>query len=271
MIQFARASLLLALCVALSSGAKAVVFGEDARLTADQYAQKHHLDAGDVKRRHAASGVIHCGNARGAGQLTLSNSVITTAAHVLFNERGEPRGDSAHCAFTATINGEDVTSAIDTASVITGATSPYAGPAVHDWAVARLMRPMIGATPYRLGVSAQSGQDIRFVARGHQDWGAGNVMSMEKCALRNGLASGAEGTREFAFDCDAGDGASGGAVLNDSSGSLMAVFVGYRSTAPQAAQPFSMQHYNFAVSIDGAFRRAVQTAASQSSDLSAAR
>lgn len=246
-----------------------VVFGPDARLTAQQFAERNHLDAAEVKRRHAASGVIHCGVARGAGQLTLTNDIITTAAHVFYDERGELRGDSAHCFFTVTLPDGEATVAIDVSSIIAGAKSPYTGPAVHDWAVARLLRPINGATPYALGPAARTSQDIEFVARGHSDWGAGSAMSMQDCQLRDMLSSGSEGTREFAFDCDAGVGASGGAVLTTGEARLLGVFVGYRSVAPGEALPFSMQHYNFGVTVDGAFRRAVEAAAATPAAVSA--
>ena len=39
---------------------------------------------------------------------------------------------------------------------------------------------------------------------------------------------------------------------------VMAVFVGYRSVAPDEPLPFSARHYNFAVTVEGAFRRAVE-------------
>ena len=42
----------------------------------------------------------------------------------------------------------------------------------------------------------------------------------------------------------------------------MAIFVGYRSVAPDQALPFSPTHYNFAVTVEGAFRRAVERQAS---------
>jgi hypothetical protein len=239
-----------------------VVFGDHPRLTAEQFASENHLDLGDVKRRHAASGVIHCGNARGAGQLTLADNVITTAAHVLFDEHGQLRGDSGHCFFTSTVADQEVSTAIDVASVISGNSDPYSKPAVHDWAVARLLRPVKGATPYGLGAPARAAEGIEFVARGHSDWGAGSAMSMEDCRLHDALSTGSEGTREFSFDCDAGVGASGGAVLSAPGSRLLAVFVGYRSIAPDRTMPFSTQHYNFAVTIEGAFRRAVETAAS---------
>ena len=245
-----------------------VVFGPDARLSIQDFATRNHLDAASVARNHAASGVIHCGIARGAGQLTLTDNVITTAAHVFFDEHGELRGDRGHCVFTAIVSGQEVTTAIDVSSIVAGDKQPYAHPAVHDWAVARLMRPIVGAAPYALGPSAQAGSAIEFVARGHSDWGGGKAMSLEDCKLRDLLSTGGEGTREFSFDCDAGVGASGGALLAPGN-KLLGVFVGYRSIAPDQAMPFSTQHYNFAVSVDGAFRKAVETVAATPAAISA--
>ena len=238
---------------------RVVVFGVDARETAEEFASDHHLDARSIRRQHAASGVIRCGNARGAGQLTLSNDVVTTAAHVFFNEAGQPRADSEHCQFVVEAEGQEIATSIDVGSVVAGSADPYHESAVHDWAVARLRRPLREAIPYALG--APSGDaPVRFVARGHVDWGAGREMSMENCRLRDGLEAGAEGTREFSFDCAAGLGASGGALLNASGSRLLAIFVGFRSEAPERRMAFSPRNYNFAVTVEGAFRRAVENA-----------
>ena len=97
-----------------------VVFDIDSRETAEEFAIGHHLDARQIRRQHAASGVIRCGNARGAGQLTLSNDVVTTAAHVFINEAGQPRGDSAHCLFVVEAEGQEITTSIDVGSIVTG-------------------------------------------------------------------------------------------------------------------------------------------------------
>jgi hypothetical protein len=87
-------------------------------------------------------------------------------------------------------------------------------------------------------------------------------MSMEACHLHDQLSVGQEGTREFSFDCETGDGASGGAVLmGDDQMQLGAILVGWRSNKPYRAVQFSPTHYNFAVSIEGAFRTAVLDAA----------
>jgi hypothetical protein len=238
-----------------------VVFGERGRLTEAEFARQNGADPGDVARRHAASGIIHCGNARGAGQLTLANNIVTTAAHVLFNESGALRGDKAHCTFTAAIAGQINVTSIDVASIVAGATDPYRSSPAQDWAVARLMRPIEGAHAYAIGAPPRAGGAVEFAARGHADWGGASALSLQNCALGDMLAQGSAGTREFSFDCDAGIGASGGALLDPTGARLDAIFVGYRSRSPDRAAPFSPQHYNFAVTVEGAFARAVATMA----------
>jgi hypothetical protein len=239
---------------------RVVVFGAETRQTLDGFARRNHLDLGDLKRRHAASGVIHCGNARGAGQLTLADNVVTTAAHVFYDETGALRADAAHCAFTATVEGQEINVPVDTRTIVAGSANPYVTAAAHDWAVARLARAVPSATPYGLGIPSGN-LAIRFVARGHSDWGAGRELSLEACRLRDGLSQGDEGTREFAFDCAAGVGASGGALLDAEGEKLLAVFVGFRSVAADQRLAFSPFNYNFAVTVEGAFRRAVIEAA----------
>lgn len=239
---------------------KVVVFGAETRQTLEGFARRNHLDLAALERRHAASGVIHCGNARGAGQLTLADNVVTTAAHVFYDEAGAMRADAAHCAFTATVEGREFSVPVDAKSIVAGTTDPYATAAAHDWAVARLTRAVPGVAPYGLGDPA-SNLPIRFAARGHSDWGAGRELSLEACRLRDNLSSGQEGTREFAFDCAAGVGASGGALLDAEGDKLLAVFVGFRSVAADQRLAFSPFNYNFAVTVEGAFRRAVVEAA----------
>ena len=241
--------------------APAVTFGAEGRLTPDEFARRNHLDAGDVRRRHAASGVVRCGSVRGAGQITLSDDVITTAAHVFYDQNGKLRASGSTCVFIAEVAGEESTTLIEVGTIIAGTTTPYRDAAVHDWAVAKLARPLHGALPYGLAREAHSDAPIRFAARGHSDWGAGAGISLEACRLRQALDLGAEGTREFAFDCAAGLGASGAALLTPGGSNLVAVFVGFRSANPDRGFAFSPDHYNFAVTVEGAFRRAVERVA----------
>ena len=249
-----------ALLLGLSSQADALVFGKGSRRTVEEFAAEQKLDAGELRARFAGSGLIECGKAHGAGQLTLANDLVTTAAHVFFDERGALRAKT--CYFAMEDHGKEIRVPIDASSIVAGSTNPYAIAAVHDWAVARLVHPVEGVTPYGLADGAKQNTPIEFVARGHIDWGEGRKLSMEKCHLHDQLSAGEEGTREFSFDCETGDGASGGALMMGSSKpAIGAILVGWRSNKPFRAVPFSRTHYNFAVTIEGAFRKAVVTAA----------
>ncbi|MBI1869210.1 MAG: trypsin-like peptidase domain-containing protein [Methylocystis sp.] len=242
-----------------------MVLGADERMGVEQFAAAHKLAIDELRRAHAASGLVECGDAHGAGQLTLATNVITTAAHVFFDEQGERR--AATCNFVAEIDGEQSRIAIDMTSIVAGTLQPYAVKAVHDWAVARLTRPLDGASPYELASDLAVNDAVEFVARGHSDWGDGRRMSFQDCALRAQTNAAGDGAREFAFDCGTGDGASGGAVLlGDQHRRLGAILVGWRSANPSKTEPFSANHYNFVVSIEGAFRRAVLYAAKRGSD-----
>jgi hypothetical protein len=234
-----------------------VVFGTDGRASFDDFAAHAQLDAADLRRRFASTGIVRCGHAHGSGQLTLADDVITTAAHVLYDQEGHLRGDSAHCQFLVQAAGQEIATDLDVAGAIVGSTNPYAESAVHDWAVVKLARPLREATPYPLTTPAAA-SPVLFVARGAIDWGQGRETSMQSCRLRDGLEQGAEGTREIAFDCSTNVGASGAGLLDGEGRGLMAIFVGYRSVAPDQALPFSATHYNFAVTVEGAFRRAVE-------------
>ena len=239
-----------------------VVFGQDARRLPQVYAEEHHLVADDLIRSHAASGLIRCGNAHGAGQLTLTDDVLTTAAHVFYDENGLLRAPT--CSFDVTVNGSELHIPIDLGSIVAGSTRPYEAAVAHDWAVARLTHAVSGVRPYGIADDVGENEPITFISRGHIDWGEAKKLSMQDCLLHNKLSESAEGTREFSFDCDTGDGASGGALMFDRNLTRIgAILVGWRSNKPFKAVPFSRTHYNFAVSLEGAFRRAVFAAAGQ--------
>ena len=234
-----------------------VVFGEDGRATFEDFAAHKKLDAADLRRRYAATGIVRCGRAHGSGQLTLADDVVTTAAHVLYDKEGRLRGDAASCQFVVQAGAQEIAINLEVAGAIVGSTRPYAESAVHDWAVVKLARPLREARPYPLSTAAAAAP-VLFVARGAVDWGEGVETSLQTCRLRDGLEQGAEGTREFGFDCSTNVGASGAGLLDAEGRGLMAIFVGYRSVEPDQALAYSATHYNFAVTVEGAFRRAVE-------------
>jgi hypothetical protein len=248
---------------AVSSSARVVpvvAFGKDSRQSPEAFASEHHLDLDELRSAHSASGLIQCGDAHGAGQLTLSSNVVTTAAHVFFDENGIRR--SATCTFDVYAAGQLQHVPINLASIVAGSTNPYAVAPAHDWAVAKLMRHVPDARPYGIASDIHANEVTTFIARGHIDWGEAKRLSMEECLMHDQLSAAEEGTREFSFDCETGDGASGGALMFDKTRTQIgAILVGWRSNHPFKATPFSRTHYNFAVTMEGAFRKAVFAAA----------
>ena len=125
----------------------------------------------------------------------------------------------------------------------------------------KLARPLPEATPYPLAAPrAKSRSASSRAARS-----IGTAAAACRCRIlppARRAENGAEGTREFSFDCSANVGASGSGLLDGDGKGLVAMFVGYRSVAPDQALPFSPTHYNFAVTVEGAFRKAVERQAS---------
>lgn len=245
--------------VAGVAATQVLVLGKDNRSGEQEFATSHKIEIEPLRRAHAASGIVECGDSHGAGQLTVSNDVITTAAHVFFDEQGARRAKT--CDFVVQLEGVQRRVQIDMTSIIAGARRPYATKAVHDWAVAKLDHSLDDIIPYELATDFAVNEAVEFVARGHSDWGGGSLMSFEDCRLRIQTDQMKSGPREFAFDCNTGDGASGGAVLlGEDHRRLGAILVGWRSNDPTKRTAFSPNNYNFVVTVEGAFRRAVAEA-----------
>ncbi len=201
--------------------------------------------------RNAATGHVSCGSGSGTAQLVGAQNVIITAGHVLFDRQGMRAPQSA-CTFTLVINGERQTFPIDTTRIRAGTLQPYAMPASFDWAMARLAAPVTGAMPYAFGASPTAGQAVTLVSG--RTLGVTRGVITEDCQVRALRA--AEGGREALLDCSAQSGDSGAALL-DRAGRIVAIYVGFRSIAPQTRQVFSAEHYNFAVSVNPRMRTAV--------------
>jgi len=192
-----------------------------------------------------ATGLVRCGNRVGTAQLVLRRDIIVTAAHVLVGAGGE-------CVFVPRMgSGESI--AIQTATIRAGSRSPLSQAATSDWAVARLAAPVPSATPYALAAQAPQVGAVTMCAAGN---GGPTQFGAENCTVRSVTKTAGDGVRELAIDCSGSPGGSGGAIINQS-GAIAGIYVGDRSTNPGEAQPYSKTHYNFAITIEGAFRRAV--------------
>src|ERR1700731_2231585 len=98
-----------------------VVFGKNSRRSVEEFAAEQKLDPAELRTRFAGSGLIECGDAHGAGQLTLANDLVTTAAHVFFDEKGASRAKT--CFFAIENHGKELRVRIDLGSIAPGRTN----------------------------------------------------------------------------------------------------------------------------------------------------
>lgn len=232
----------------------AVSMSQDRRVSPEEFARRAGVDTGELVDQVGATGLVRCGAATGTGQLTLRNDVITTAAHVLIDQFGKRR---IGCVFEpAMAGGAPVPLIYET--IQTGSTMPLSERATRDWAVARLVAPVKGVHPYRVGPAGASPAAILMCAGGNR---ADAAIGMEKCSTRRVIGKAHDGIREIAIDCNAGPGSSGAALI--AGDKAVGIYVGYRSANPSKAQAYSDRHYNFAITIEGPFKRALMSAAQQ--------
>jgi len=228
----------------------AISMEKDRRAAPEEFARRAGLSLQDEV---GATGLVRCGPATGTGQLTVRNNVITTAAHVLIDERGQRR---VGCMFEPMTGLGPIP--IDYESIQTGSAMPLSNRATKDWAVARLVAPVRGANPYAVASSLSLPSIILMCAGGNKAFAA---MGMERCNARKVIGKAADGIREIAIDCNAGPGSSGAALLSGKK--VLGIYVGYRSKHPERAQAFSDTHYNFAITVEGPFKRALLAASGQ--------
>jgi hypothetical protein len=198
-------------------------------------------------QRFGAIGLVRCGNVVGTAQLVLHRDVIVTAAHVLVG----PEARGGNCMFLPGMgSGQPV--AIQTETIRAGSQAPLSQAATRDWAVARLAAPVF-ASPYALAAPGTQPGTVTLCAGGN---GSPTHFGTETCTVRRVVKVAPDGIRELAIDCSASPGGSGAALLS-SKGTIAGIYVGDRSTSPAEAQAFSDTHYNFGITIDGAFRHAL--------------
>ena len=246
----------------------AILIDGDDRLSPADYARANGLSPSQMDGRFGATGVVRCGGAVGTGQLVEASNMLVTAAHVLVAPGGAPRGTGEECTFEIDAGGERQRVPILVERAVSGAREPYAMPAIHDWAVAPLLYPVRAVRPYALAPAMKVPGPVVLVAAARS--GGVESHSLELCSARQVTAQGPEGLREVALDCDAEGGTSGSALLTPKGG-LVGLYVGFRSAHPGTPGPFSMSHYNFALTVEGPLRHAIMSAARRSEPLTASR
>lgn len=243
-----------------SAGLVGVLLASIAHLTAPATAAERRVIVGHEGRvpldatalpRYAATGIVECGGVRGIGQVTGAGDVVSSAAHVFFDEQGRSRATRGACVFVVeTGDGRQRVPLIPDGQLC-GSTSPYATAGRHDWAMARLARPIPGVRPYEIGGLVATGDPIAVVA-----WESG-VETVQICRVRD-VVTGDGGARELRTDCTGFDGMSGAAYLTvGRRPRIVGVHVGFRSVDPDRTADYSDHHYTFGTAVGGVFRRAL--------------
>ena len=244
--------------------ADAVTLVSDARLTLPEFARKTGQDPALFESRYAATGMVVCSGVYSTAQLTLRDDVVTTAAHAFYDTDGNPRGDLSTCHFNIMAEGEQLSIPLDVQSLHVGSRNPYAVSPVHDWAVVKLVKSVPAAQPYGIGKLGNIGMPIVMLAHRHRGWVNDGRKAIEACTIRTESRIDRVSAREIAIDSSAGEGASGSAIMTPGkSGSMVGLYVGWRSTHPDRPGPFSATHMNFGVAVEGPFRNAILATATE--------
>ena len=98
-----------------SAGERRVVIGRDGREPLSERGA----------RAHVATGMVECGGMRGIGQVTGADDVVTTAAHVFFDEAGRPRSERGDCVFVVDGPAGRLRVPLAPDARLCGSTTPY--------------------------------------------------------------------------------------------------------------------------------------------------
>ncbi len=258
---------------------KVLLLGADERELFEEFAETEGFKTSEEKaeflQEFSGLGILNCGGALGTAQLTGANDVITTVAHSFFGPNCED-WRNVRCTFKPVfINHPPVT--VDPRTIT--ASCPRDNNR-KDWAVAKLAKPIAGATYFQV-----PGSDTRFrkgdgvlqvTALNFQNFRQGDRRpTFQKCAVQVANLVGA-GDRH---DCDTDGFASGSAHLDPdpsktrppsgaSRYTLKAINVAEGSgqgTPKGTAKPDESKHgfdvaagrYNVSVPVAGEFRQAI--------------
>ncbi len=207
--------------VAMPAGPPPGVIGVEGRVPFDTFAPIEAPWVYPAEQRLAASVDVQCG-ASGSGALVGQADIVLFAAHQVVALDGTLI-DIDQCSVRSLAGGPQID--VDLETLVTGRFVVETGQenrfnaevSQHDWAVARLQRPMPGVTPYTLPDPARGegdpGRTIDVVTAGAPQDNFDEDTALAQVCRYEGLAPGGADAPAALYDCDVGRGGSGSAVL----------------------------------------------------------
>jgi hypothetical protein len=235
---------------------KVAVYGTaEHRKTEQELADATGEKVGDIHERYSSTGTLVCAGNEGSAQVTLKNNIITTAAHMFFEEKTCKRiASPSDCVLTLkSLSGaEQKIKVKEQVKDGMGFKCPTIPTGDLDWAVLRLDGAATGVQPYTVeelpGKGLAEGTAVTLVAHSIDFWrkdSSGNKV-FPKHIQRNCHITKVYGAWEpgmYKGDCDATGFSSGGSILVEGAKGpiLSAIFSGQNETREQEYQSLNRE------------------------------
>jgi hypothetical protein len=203
------------------------VIGTDDRKLLSEFTIDGVADQAAMRASLAATQWLSCSDGNGSASLIYRKDVIIFSAHELLKDEAKHSQELDDCVFVVTNKeGKADHYPLLLATLDHGAAAPasqddetWNRSNQHDWAIARLARPVEGIEPYRLPEQAEVGAPgaaVTTISESTDNWRGANGMLAQNCHV---IAVEARLANRFPavmhLDCDVGKGASGSAILQD--------------------------------------------------------
>lgn len=241
----------------------AIIGPKDMRQTYEEYWQKAQKDEPrltlqDVYNKFRANGRVYCEpDNSSTGNVTLSEALVTGAAHAFYNENCTPKFTSLKQCKFYTYTGPDSVEEHDIEKVEVGTKCPKGKLEEDDWAVIRLkkrirnVRPYLGADDCELrpGKSALNfgAPTINFRPPTHPPW-------VQKCVV---VEREINAPRMSRTTCSNGGGGSGGAFACEvgENMALGGIVVESKTSNAYNYTPYSAENNSKVIPFTGKFRQ----------------
>lgn len=232
---------------------KVALLGAENRMTFADYARLKNLDEKDVRELFSATGILKCDKGGGTVQVTQSQSVVTTAGHIFFDNECKPRPFTYCKVYMYGAKGFESID-LDLSSLKTGECDKWAH--TNDWAVLKTKTPIPKKfRAYKVDPNVQpltSKDEITIVAGFAKNFEI-NGQFPPNVAECKSLGRNINGLIDF--DCDTGKGASGSAIFRrNETGKFLSAIVSSEN---------ELSAQNSATQIEGDFLKAIMDAAGE--------